>query len=148
MPYTVSSLSRVPSELSAVSGESALAVARLEAGEMMRAGSMQNARQSDLRGQSDQSRDMSVRQRAVDGECLVEGVDDDAPFQKDADGIDDECRGFGEVGEGFAFDAFSVPFGVAQQDRWSAVAVGDGVDVNSHSCIYEHGNRYRAIELY
>ena len=56
---------------------------------------------------------MSVRQRAVDGECLVEGVDDDAAFQKDADGIDDECRGFGEVGEGFAFDAFSVAFGVA-----------------------------------
>ena len=94
---------------------------------------MQNAWQSDLRSQSDESRDMSVRQRAVDGECLVEGVDDDTAFQKDADGIDDECRGFGEVGEGFAFDAFSVPFGVAQQNRWAAVAVGYGFDVNSHS---------------
>ena len=94
---------------------------------------MQNARQSELRSQSDESRDMSVRQRALDGECLVEGVDDEAAFQKDADGIDDECRGFGEVGEGFAFDAFSVAFGVAQQDRWGAVAVGNGFDVNGHS---------------
>ena len=72
---------------------------------------------------------MSVRQRAVYGECLVEGVDDDTAFQKDTDGIDDECRGFGEVGEGFAFDAFTVSFGVAQQDCWAAVAVGYGFDV-------------------
>ena len=142
----------MPRELSAVAGESALAVASLEAGEMddagddggqcqvalTRAGSMQNARQSDLRSQTDQSRDMSVRQRAVDGEYLVEGVDADTAFQKDADDIDDECRGFGEVGEGFAFDAFSV----AQQDRWAAVAVRYGFDVNRHSCIYEHGNIY------
>ena len=37
LPCTVSSLSKVPRELSAVAGESALAVASLEAGEMMRA---------------------------------------------------------------------------------------------------------------
>ena len=73
---------------------------------------MQNTQQSDLRSQRDESRDMSVRQRALDGECLV--VDDDAAFQKDADGIDDEWRGFGEIGEGFAFDALSVAFGVSR----------------------------------
>ncbi len=101
---------------------------------LTRGGSMQNTRQSDLRSQTEHSRDMSVRQRALDGECLVEGAYDDAAFQKHADGIDDECRGFGEVGEGFAFDAFAVAFGVAQQDRWAAVAVGNGFDVNSHSC--------------
>ena len=56
---------------------------------------------------------MSVRQRAVYGECLVEGTDDDAAFQKNADGIDDECRGFGQIGEGFAFDALAVAFCVA-----------------------------------
>ena len=65
------------------------------------------------RGQTEHSRDMSVRQRAVYGECLVEGTDDDAAFQKNADGIDDECRGFGQIGEGFAFDALAVAFGVA-----------------------------------
>ena len=85
---------------------------------LTRAGSMQNARQSDLRSQSDESRDMSVRQRAVDGECLVEGVDDDAAFQKDADGIDDDAgvlERLARVLRSMRFPAF----GVAQQNRWA-----------------------------
>ena len=62
---------------------------------------MEDAGQAELGGQAEQSGDVAMRQRALEGDGLVEGGEDDAVLEDGADGVDHGRGDFGEVGEGF-----------------------------------------------
>ncbi len=71
-------------------------------------------------------------QGAADAEGLLAGAIDLAAAEHGADAVDDLGEQFGEVGEGGAADVLAVALGLAEEDGWGAVAVGDDVAVVGH----------------
>ena len=103
-------------------------------------GAMEDAGQAELCGQAEQGGDVAVRQRALEGDGLVEGGEDDAALEDGADGVDHGWGDFGEVGEGFSPDAFALTPGFSQQDGRGAGAIGDDMDADGHGRRPLHGN--------
>ena len=103
-------------------------------------GTVEDAGQAELGGQAEQSGDVAMRQRALEGDGLVEGGEDDAVLEDGADGVDHGRGDFGEVGEGLSADTFALTPGFSQQDGRGAGAVGDDVDADGHGRPFLHGN--------
>ena len=77
-------------------------------------GAVEDAGKAALGGQAEQGGDLAVRQRALEGDGLVEGGEDDA-FEDGAHGADHGGRDFGEFGEGLSLDAFALTPDFSQQ---------------------------------
>jgi len=104
-------------------------------------GAMEDAGQAELGGQAEQGGDVAVRQRALEGDGLVEGGEDDAVLEDGADGVDHRWGDFGKVGEGLSPDAFALTPGFSQQYGRGAGAVGDDMDADGHGRRALHGNK-------
>ena len=127
-------------------GMSALAVASLEAGAMMRLTIMARTRSRGRLGSSqpwaraagrDRPRapaehggDGPMRQRALDGEGLLARRQHDAALEHAAQTLDVLGRPVGEVEQRALPDGSAVPIALAQQDGGRRAAVGDGLDVH------------------
>ncbi len=103
---------------------------------------MKDAGKAELGGQAEQGRYVSMGQRPLEGDGLIEGREDDDALEERSDGIDQGWRDFGEVGEGLSADAFALTPGFSQQDGRGAGAIGDDVDADGHGRPQLHGNTY------
>ena len=130
-----------------MAGSSALAVASLEAGAMMRLTIIARTRSRGRLGssrvlrpeqpvQTDGARraqhrgDGAVRQRALDGEGLLARRQHDPALEHAAQALDVLGRPMAEVEQRALADALAVPIALAQQDGGRGAAVGDGFDIH------------------
>ena len=86
--------------------------------------------EADLARCAERRGDMTMRQRADDGEGILLRGDDGAAFEHAAQAVDVRGRPVGEVAEGALPDLAVLAVALAQQDGRGRVPIGDGFDIH------------------
>ncbi len=88
--------------------------------------------EADLTRHAERSVDMTMRQRADDGDGILFLGDDSAAFEQRLEAGDPLVRPVGEVQERALLDLAGLAIALAQQDGRGRAAIGDGFDIHGN----------------